>query len=235
MSGRPQVYQRIKKILSSAVPSTTPLPEPRIQAAKELLLNKPLPKPVLYKKQTNPQFNHPYRAFIKRLKADGGPKIVKFNQNVVHVEYTRFITLCDQVKGLALSDAIQALKFHRKPITRKFSPVLYNALVKAKDSGLDLSKTFIADVYVKQNAAYFSDLFKKRYLRGRARYGSSPHAKTCLLRFTLQERDGPFKVRAGDPLEWIRERMRANVFGPSEGIAERVYKRVKRESKVVYN
>lgn len=61
----------------------------------------------------------------------------------LHVEYTRFITLCDQVKGLSLDSALLQLRWHRKPITDKFLMALEEAMVKAHKNGLDLSKTYI--------------------------------------------------------------------------------------------
>lgn len=75
----------------------------------------------------------------------------------------------------------------------------------------------------------------EKYLRGRARYGSSPHFKSTLLRFTLQQRDKPFPKRMADPLEWVRERMRSKLMerdvekgsAGDESLAVKVYKEMR--------
>jgi hypothetical protein len=69
--------------------------------------------------------------------------VMRFEYQVLHVEYTRFITLMDQVKGLSLDDALVQLRFHRKPITRHFTRAFEEGIVKAKESGLDLERTFV--------------------------------------------------------------------------------------------
>ena len=58
----------------------------------------------------------------------------------------------------------------------------------------------IAHMYVLNNAAVLSNGWSKRYLRGRGRYGATPHPKTALLQFILQEREKPFTKRVADPL-----------------------------------
>lgn len=60
-----------------------------------------------------------FKAFVERLKNDGGDKIIFFRKNFIHVEYTRFIALCDQVKGLTLDQALQQIQWNQKPITKK--------------------------------------------------------------------------------------------------------------------
>jgi hypothetical protein len=45
-------------------------------------------------------------------------------------------------------------------------------------------------------------------LRGRGRYGATPHPKTAKLEITFQERERGFSIRDADPLEWIRSRLR---------------------------
>lgn len=75
----------------------------------------------------------------------------------------------------------------------------------------------------------------KRYLRGRGRYGATPHPITTLLEITLQERDKPFAMRTKDPLEWVRDRLRERQK-PFVKSAEELYieTRKKRPIKEVY-
>ncbi|KAJ3203970.1 hypothetical protein HDU67_009847 [Dinochytrium kinnereticum] len=105
--------------------------------------------------------------------------------------------------------------------------VISEAIVKAKESGLELGKTYIADAFVQKNGAVLSQELQKRYLRGRGRYGATPHAKTALVELTLQERERPFPKREGDPLEWIRRRLRLRLGEVVEG-PEEVYEGVRR-------
>ena len=53
--------------------------------------------------------------FLERLKADGGDKIQEFQFNYLHVDYTRFIPMCDQLKGLSLNDALLQTKWNNLP------------------------------------------------------------------------------------------------------------------------
>ncbi|KAJ1567086.1 hypothetical protein HK096_011022 [Nowakowskiella sp. JEL0078] len=125
-------------------------------------------------------------------------------------------------------------KWHRKPITRHFRQALVCAILKAKESGMDLNKTYIADVYAFREAIA-SKVFIKAYVRGRGRYGSTPHPITSMLSFILQEREEPFKKRVNDPLEWIRDRLRQRQT-EFEKSADEIYieKRQKRPIKVIY-
>ncbi|KAJ1529085.1 hypothetical protein HK405_002278, partial [Cladochytrium tenue] len=110
-----------------------------------------------------------YGAFLERLRADGGDKIVRFRQNVLHAHYTRFVPLISQVKGLPLDDAILQLRWLRKNVSARMQKALANAIVKAKDEGLDLSKTYVADVFAAENGAVLSREFARRFVRGRGR------------------------------------------------------------------
>ena len=65
-----------------------------------------------------------------------------------------------------------------------------------------------ADAFAQEQGAIVSQNLMKQYLRGRGRYGATPTPITTLLHLILQERDVPFKARAEDPLEWIREKLR---------------------------
>jgi hypothetical protein len=89
---------------------------------------------------------------------------------------------------------------------------------------------------VKENGAVLSKSLQKRYIRGRGRYGSTPHAKTCLLELTLQERDKPFDRKLQDPLEWIRARLRDRMR-PWTKSPEEIYETIKskRSTKVIHS
>ncbi|KAJ3185003.1 hypothetical protein HDU87_002569 [Geranomyces variabilis] len=175
--------------------------------------------------------SNPQKAFLARLQKDGGPRIVTFRRNVLHTEYARFLTLCDQVKGLSLDQALLQIKWLRKPITKKMEDAISEAIVKAKEAGFDLGKTYVADAYVKQNAAILQTYLVKRYLRGRGRYGATPHPVSTLLELTLQERVKPFAARESDPLEWVRDRLRERQK-PFAKTAEEVYTDVRSRRKV---
>ncbi|KAJ3097002.1 hypothetical protein HDU97_005338 [Phlyctochytrium planicorne] len=149
------------------------------------------------------------KGFLERLKEDGGDKIVTFARNFIHVDHTRFIPLVAQVRGLSVTEAMLQAKWLRKRISTKFVTALEEAMEKAKKEGLDLEKTFVADAFVKKNGAILCQEMKARYLRGRGRFGATPHAKTALLEFVLQEREKGFRRKESDPLEWIRRRLRS--------------------------
>ena len=83
-----------------------------------------------------------YKKFLTRL-AEPSEKISIHHTNHLHIEYTRFIKLIDQVKGLHVDDALLQLSWHRKPITQKFMQSLESVLIKAKNEGLCLSKLYI--------------------------------------------------------------------------------------------
>ncbi|KAJ3157460.1 Rab geranylgeranyltransferase [Geranomyces michiganensis] len=197
-SSRPAVYPRLRSAAANTATPSVP-----VKPTSTLKIN-------------------PQKAFLARLKKDGGPRILTFRRNVLHTEYTRFLTLCDQVKGLSLDQALLQIKWLRKPITKKMEDAISEAIVKARESGFDLGKTYIADAYVKQNAAILQTYLVKRYLRGRGRYGATPHPVSTLLELTLQERDKPFAARESDPLEWVRDRLRERQK-PFAKTAEEVY------------
>jgi hypothetical protein len=92
-------------------------------------------------------------------------------------------------------------------------------------------------VYAHENGGIYNKVMEKKLLFGRARYGSSPHFKSTLLKFTFQQREKAFVKREGDPLEWVRERMREKLGGGEKGLASVVYERVReaRPVKVVYS
>jgi pyruvate/oxaloacetate carboxyltransferase len=76
----------------------------------------------------------------------------------------------------------------------------------------------------------------KRYLRGRGRYGATPHPKVATLDLILQEREKPFAVKENDPLEWVRAKLRDHKQEFVKN-ADQIYaeKRAKRPIKPVYS
>ncbi|TPX58054.1 hypothetical protein PhCBS80983_g03406 [Powellomyces hirtus] len=217
-SNRPNVYPKLRQDIAPTTSTTTTKPSS-------------VPPPTAVASDAPFQRSTVQQQFLARLARDGGDRIVTFRRNILHTEYTRFLTLCDQVKGLTLDQALLQIKWLRKPITKKMEDALKEAIVKAKEEGLDLNKTYVADAYVKKNAAILQNYLVKRYLRGRGRYGSTPHPVSTLLELTLQERDKPFQVRENDPLEWLRDRLRERQK-PFAKSAEQVYEEVRTRRKV---
>ncbi|KAJ3115112.1 hypothetical protein HDU96_001171 [Phlyctochytrium bullatum] len=183
------------------------------------------------------------KGFLERLKADGGDKISVVEYSFLHTDYTRFVPVFAQIRGLTLDEALMQLRWLRKPIARKAEEALAEAIVVAKDrDGLDLSKTYIADAFAEKNGAVLSQEFKLKFLHGRGRYGATPHVMSTRVELTLQEREQPFLKREGDPLEWIRARLRkrlAEVVAANGEVvtAEGVYEEVRgrRPKKEVWN
>ncbi|KAI8617484.1 hypothetical protein BC830DRAFT_1113196 [Chytriomyces sp. MP71] len=164
---------------------------------------------------------NPHERLRRRLAADGGDKIITVRSNVLHTMHSRFVPLLSELRGLSLQDALNSLAWHRKRISRKVSDALEQAMVKAKyESNFNLEQTYVADAFIKADGAVLSSQFKRRFLRGRGRYGATQHPITGMLEITLQERDRPFKRRAADPLEWIRTRFRSRVAGGSRKVMD---------------
>ncbi|KAH6565850.1 hypothetical protein BASA50_000071 [Batrachochytrium salamandrivorans] len=230
-SKAPQVYGRIKQILARTMDATVGLKSTsdHIEALKRA--QKALRQNTFPKIDEDGQVMTSRPNFLKRLSADGGDKILRLQYSFVHVEYTRFIELCSNLKGLSLNDALLQLAWHQRPITKRMMEAIEACIVHAKEEGYDLNRTYICDILSKENAAILSDGLKKKFLRGRGRYGSTPHIKSALLKFVLQERDRPFQTRLDDPLEWIRVRLRKRYaeFTPN---AEAVYARCRTERPV---
>jgi hypothetical protein len=107
----------------------------------------------------------------------------------------------------------------------------------AKTNGFDLKKCYIAEAYVHASSHGLSRRFVEKYLRGRGRYGATPHVKTARLEILIQQREnGGFKKReSGDPLEWLRIRLRERKKGVVVG-AEDLWteRRKSRPAKQVY-
>lgn len=146
----PGIYRQIREHLSD--PSATDhinAPQPiseqldAIRRAQDAVAKGSYP--LLQPNSTSKKARKPYHAFLERLKADGGDKIITFKRNYLHTEYTRFLPLCDQVKGLTLDQALLQIRWLRKPITKKMEDALKEAIVKAKEQNLDLSKTYVGE------------------------------------------------------------------------------------------
>ncbi|KAI8928801.1 hypothetical protein BC831DRAFT_446628 [Entophlyctis helioformis] len=232
----PQVYGRIKQQLSGSVDVTqglnsTPDHIEALRRAQEAFRTNGSLKPVSSVQGTK----HLGGGFLRRLAADGGDKILQLKHSAIHVEYTRFVQVCTDIKGLSLDDALLQLAWHQKPIGKRMRKALSDFILVAKEEGFDLKRTYIAEAFARENKAILSKELVRKYLRGRGRYGATPHIKSALLEVTLQERDKPFAVRENDPLEWVRVRMRNRLAGYIPD-AESVYtkKRTARPVKPVY-
>jgi hypothetical protein len=90
-----------------------------------------------------------YRGFLNRLVADGGEKIIKLETTLLHLEYSRFIKICSDIKGLSLNDALLELAWNQKQTSKRAQDSLKEFIIVAKESGFDLEKTFvgIANLY----------------------------------------------------------------------------------------
>lgn len=224
----PKVYQKIAQELKKKVPMESFSKDHRdsIKRAQTISLLPPL---VTEKTQKWG------KGLLQRLSKDGGDKIITLNTSFVHYEYTRFIKPCGEIKGLSLNDALLQLEWSQNKVSLKVKEALKEFIIRAKEANFVLEKTFIADAYVLNTSNGLSKRFVKKYLKGRGRYGSTPHAKVAKLQIILQERDKPFQARSADPLEWIRARLRERKrdFVPT---ADEIYtqSRIKRPVKVVY-
>lgn len=162
--------------------------------------------------------------FMSRLMKDGGDKTLKVFKTYIHLDYTRFIEPCGEIKGLSLDDALLQLEWGKKMISLNVKDALNDAIIKAKKHGFNLSNTYIAEAYVKESAHGLSQRFQSKYLRGRGRYGATPHPKTARLEIILQERTKGFTCKEqADPLEWLRVRLRnkkKDLIKTAENIAE---------------
>ena len=76
----------------------------------------------------------------------------------------------------------------------------------------------------------------KSYIRGRGRYGATPHPRSALITLLIQERDKPFASKVQDPMEKLKQELRLKqipwVRDP-ESLYE--YKRSQRPLKQIYN
>lgn len=70
-------------------------------------------------------------------------KILEFRSNVLHMDPSRLYHLCNDVKGLSLSQALRQAKWHAGNPGLRLMEALSESVVKAKESGFDLSKTFV--------------------------------------------------------------------------------------------
>ena len=63
-----------------------------------------------------------------------------------------------------------------------------------------MEKTYVADAHAEPRAP-LSQVLEKKYLRGRGRYGSSPHPKVNTVHLVLQEREKPLIQSVHQP--WL--------------------------------
>ena len=70
-----------------------------------------------------------YTGFLKRITASNA-KTAKFSRNYIHLEYTRFIEICGQVKGLRLDDALLQLETNNKRIKTHFKEGTQGCLIQ---------------------------------------------------------------------------------------------------------
>ena len=94
---------------------------------------------------------------------------------------------------------------------------------------------YTADAYIKKDEGSLSNVMIKKYLKGRGRYGATPHAKVALFSVVLQERSRPFDFRLADPLEPIKARLRARQV-PFTKTATELYQqsRIRRPVKALF-
>jgi hypothetical protein len=146
--------------------------------------------------------------FMEKLRQDGGDKIYEYETHVLHIKPERFYPVFEAVKGLRLDDALLQLRWHQKTVGLKYQSILEELIVVAKEMDYDLNKTYIAHSRINKSTDGFSKTMLNEYIKGRGRYGATPHPITTTLNIVIQERDKPFEFRVNDPLEWLRVRLR---------------------------
>jgi hypothetical protein len=151
------------------------------------------------------------------------------------VSSDRFDKINEDVKGLSLNEALLALKWHQSPSGDHYLTILQESIIKAKEAGLDLKHTYIAYSSATKSLAGFSEKFLKKYVRGVGRFGVSGNPIGCSVRLVLQERKVDFESRLNDPLEWMRNQLRASQKEYTQ-TAEEIYtaKRAARPIKEVH-
>ena len=167
------------------------------------------------------------KGLISRLQEQGDLKLIKLYSNHIHIEPTRFIDPINQIKGLLLKDAMAQLKWDKRPISKLLQTELIEHSIKLKQDGFDLQKTWVAHSYVTSATKGLQPRFIK-LVKGRGRYGSTPHAKFARLEWIFQQRERGFAKKENDPLEKIREKLRSKYEVDLEKIVQE-----KMESKVV--
>lgn len=63
--------------------------------------------------------------------------------NVLHIRPARFFKLLEEIKGLTLDEALIQLRFHRDLVGSRYLGLLTESIIKAKEAGFDLAKTYI--------------------------------------------------------------------------------------------
>lgn len=65
------------------------------------------------------------------------------HRNFVHMDYTRFIQPLGEIKGLSLNDALLQLDWNKRNVAAKVHEALEEFIVRSKEEGFDLNKTYI--------------------------------------------------------------------------------------------
>ncbi|KAJ3252060.1 hypothetical protein HK103_001862 [Boothiomyces macroporosus] len=136
----PRVYEKIKNILETDGP-VNPNAAAHIEQIKQSIKSEPEPIQV---EEGDINLNAKWgKGFLYRLEKDGGSKILKTFKNFVHIEHTRFIQPLGDIKGLSLDDALLQLSWNQHRISHKLKETLNEVIVRAKEEGFDLKKTYI--------------------------------------------------------------------------------------------
>jgi hypothetical protein len=62
---------------------------------------------------------------------------------LLHIKPERLFPILEAVKGLSLDEALLQMKWYQKPVGDAFTTVLKESIVKLKEEGYNLSKTYI--------------------------------------------------------------------------------------------
>ncbi|TPX47425.1 hypothetical protein SeLEV6574_g02691 [Synchytrium endobioticum] len=184
----------------------------------------------------NPGLADAVDAFEERLRADGGARVRRVRAVLVHVPAARVLAVTDGLKGLTLDQALAQLRWGGAPVGSVAGMVagkLGEAVLVLGDAGWALRDTYVAHVVLSSSGAWLGAAHAETYVKGRGRYGATPHPLITNMEVVYQQRAAPFASRVADASEWIRERLRRQVKGPS---AEELYvaMRDKRPVKSVY-
>lgn len=140
-----------------------------------------------------------------------------FNQNIFHIDAKRFELFISDLIGLPCDQVNLHLTWHKnKTIAKTLHKSFITGLRKCLShqhhtenpaNNWDLNQLYLAHVEVLPQSAIFSTSCN---IRGRGRYGATPHPKHVLLQFVFQQRSKPFVFRdeALNPVESVRRVLR---------------------------
>lgn len=153
------------------------------------------------------------REFIEKLNNENeNSKLVHFSFNVFHIKPRRLYKQMDDIKGLSLRDAFLQIAWNKGEVSELIRKNLVNALIKAKLSGMDLNKTYVAYMRPHGPAVLQSEI-SVNHLKGRGRYGATEQPHSAVVRVILQERETPFEIILKDPLYEIKQNLREKRAG----------------------